>query len=118
MDEVRAGRSIMNALGLDARRYGLILGVCRRMERERTRWRASRASHGPAWPQVDACLEDRGALHERVGQLPLSVPTGPAGKSRPQWLRLPFSREWAHFDHLTMVALLYSTLAKPVPCLA
>lgn len=52
------------------------------MEKRRSRVaRACVPGHRAAWPHMGACLEDRGYLGVRAGQLPPSVPTGPAGKS-------------------------------------
>lgn len=53
-------------------------------------------SHQSAPPQVDARLEDRG-----WGSCHCLCPQVLLARVGRQELRLPFSGEWAHFDHLS-----------------
>lgn len=74
VDEVRAGRPIMNALvqtpGDTARSLASAAG-----------WRGGAAQSLCGEPPISLASGGCSPGRERVGQLPLSVPTGPAGRS-------------------------------------
>ena len=71
--------------------------------------------HSPAWPGRHAYLAGSWGLGVGAGQLPLSVPKGPPGKSGTPMARPSFSEEWAHFDYLEAGGTSLQCSAKACP---
>ena len=90
MGEVRAGRPIMNTLGLGVRWWGLMLGSCSRMERKRKMsWRTS---GGPLTSLASGgCLPggQRGPWCEDGVACRCLCPQVPAGKSGTPTAKVP-----------------------------